>query len=96
MIQCESERQCKRCGQYRPRSMFSPSKSGKDGLHSYCKPCRSEYVTLYQRRKRTKPPRQKSPDRGEIWPRPLTEQLLDLKVRNWRYPASAGQLVWRV
>jgi hypothetical protein len=38
----------------------------------------------------------KAPDRDEIWPRPLTEALLDLKVRNWRYPASAGQLVWRV
>ena len=89
-------KECTRCGQRRPLEMFSPSKRGRDGRHSYCKPCRSEYVTLYQRRKRTKPPRQKAPDRDEIWPRPLTEQLLDLKLRNWRHPASAGQLVWRV
>lgn len=92
----ESERQCRRCGQCKPKSNFSPSKCGKDGLHSYCKPCRSEYVTLYQRRKRTSPVRQKAPNRDVIWPRPLTEALLDLKLRNWRHPATAGQLTWRV
>jgi len=42
------------------------------------------------------PNRVKAPNRDEIWPRPLTEQLLDLKARNWRYPVSAGQLVWRI
>lgn len=89
-------RECKRCGQHKEPSCFSRSKSGRDGLHSYCKPCRSEYVTLYQRRRRANPPRPKRPNREEIWPRPLTEALLDLKVRNWRYPASAGQLTWRV
>jgi len=92
----ESERQCQRCGQCKPKSMFSPSKCGKDGLHSYCKPCRSEYVTAAKKAKRLKPARAKAADREEIWPRPITEQLLDLKLRNFRYPVTAGQLTWRV
>ena len=89
-------KECKRCGQSKPLDMFSPNKRSRDGRHSYCKTCRSEYANAYNKRNRKFPDRVKAPDREEIWPRPLTEALLDLKVRNWRYPASAGQLVWRV
>lgn len=89
-------RECKRCGQYKRASCFSRCKHGKDGLHSYCKSCRSEYMTAYHRRKRTSPPRKKAPNRAVIWPRSQTEALLDLNLRNWRYSVSAGQLTWRV
>lgn len=89
-------KECTRCGQSKPLDMFSPHKRSRDGRHSYCKTCRSAYANAYNKRNRKFPDRAKAPDRDEIWPRPLTEQLLDLKVRNWRYPASAGQLVWRV
>jgi hypothetical protein len=90
----ESERQCKRCGLCKPLSCYSPSKRGAGGYQPYCKPCRSEYSALAQRRAR-KTTRAKAPDREEIWPRPLTEALLDLKLRNFR-AATAGQLTWRV
>ena len=89
-------KECKRCGQSKPLDMFSPNKRSRDGRHSYCKTCRSEYANARKKRNRKFPDRVKAPDREEIWPRSLTEALLDLKVRNWRYPASAGQLVWRV
>jgi hypothetical protein len=89
-------KECKRCGQRKPLDMFSPNKKARDGRHSYCKTCRSEYANAYHKRHRKSPGRVKAPDREEIWPRPLTEALLDLKVRNWRYPATAGQLTWRV
>lgn len=108
-------KECKRCGQSKPLDMFSPNKRSRDGRHSYCKTCRSEYANAYNKRKRKYSERIKAPDREDAdallrhlceahyvgmawdaWPRPLTEQLLDLKVRNWRYPASAGQLTWRV
>lgn len=86
------ERECKRCGQVLPLTMFSPSKNGAGGYQPYCKPCRSAYVGQAKKAKRTRTNR---PAREEIWPRPITEQLLDLKLRNFR-AATAGQLTWRV
>jgi len=89
-------KKCTRCGQSKPLDMFSPYKNSRDGRHSHCKACRSEYANARKKRNRKFQGRVKAPNRDEIWPRPLTEQLLDLKARNWRYPASAGQLTWRV
>lgn len=89
-------KKCARCGQSKPLDMFSPLKKSSDGRHSHCKACRSEYANARKKRSRKFPDRVRAPARDEIWPRPLTEKLLDLNLRNWRYPATAGQLTWRV
>jgi len=84
-----SEKLCTRCGETKPLDAFSRLARGKYGRCAHCKRCRSVRNAAAQRTARGSDP-------TYIWPRPLTEQLLDLKVRNWRYPATAGQLTWRV
>ena len=34
-------KQCARCKQYRDTSLFTKSPRNRDGLHSYCQPCRN-------------------------------------------------------
>lgn len=87
----ETEKQCTKCGQCKTLSCFSPSKRGRDGLQSWCKSCRSAYVNgarQVTRRNKTA--------RGEVWPRPLNEALMDLKSNKWRYPVEPGALRGRV
>ena len=142
-------RECKICGGCLPLEMFSPSKRGKDGLHSYCRPCRSGKAREYMRRRRRAakvmpkwseaenavvanvypdggwegvrallPHRSKDaitkcasrlrvransvfsvPRDGKRW-RGAAESSAapdtHASLRNWRYPATAGQLTWRV
>ncbi len=44
--QARSVKRCFRCEKLRPRSMFSPDRARKDGLHFYCKPCIAELQRL--------------------------------------------------
>lgn len=59
-------KKCARCGQSKPLDMFSPYKNSKDGRHSHCKPCRSEYANSRRKQSRKFPGRVKAPPRDEI------------------------------
>lgn len=59
-----TEKECKRCGQFKPLSEFTESLSFKDGLHSYCRSCqaqqRNEMRARWKKeRKKTSPPKEK-------------------------------------
>ena len=35
-------KQCRRCGETKPREAFSPDRDRRDGLHSWCRSCVAE------------------------------------------------------
>lgn len=88
MIEVKSK-QCRSCGEDKPLEDFSLLKGGKFGRHSHCKRCRSTKNSAVAKTRRGKDP-------TYIWPRPLTEQLIDRRSNHWRGPVTAGQLTWRV
>lgn len=47
-----STKRCSRCRTVRDQSNFNKSKSTKDGLHSWCKPCRKETNELDREKKK--------------------------------------------
>src|SRR5690606_22111506 len=87
--QMSISKQCRRCGEVKASDSFSKATRSPDGLHAHCKRCRSIRNAAAQRSERGN-------DATYIWPRPLTERLCDLRLREWHYPATAGQLTWRV
>lgn len=83
------EKACTRCEKVKPLEMFSKLLNGH---HSWCKACRSETEAaknLLRARKRQR--KKKFGDTDEIWPRKLTESLLDIRAKKWgaelKYPA---------
>lgn len=38
-----TEKRCTKCGEVKPREAFANSRSQKDGLHIWCRPCHSAY-----------------------------------------------------
>lgn len=45
-------KQCTKCKKWKDHSEFSIERTGKDGLRSWCKKCRCEYMHKYYRRNR--------------------------------------------
>lgn len=43
MARQRTTKRCSKCGKTRARSKFNLSKSGRDGLSGWCRPCRSAY-----------------------------------------------------
>jgi len=41
-------RKCTRCGEAKPPDNFARVQKGRDGLHSYCRQCMSEYMAGYR------------------------------------------------
>lgn len=41
---------CKRCGEFKPLSDFSPNKLGRDGRRPDCRECRKEYQRIHKKR----------------------------------------------
>lgn len=66
-------KRCPRCGKTKPISEFHKNKRRRDGLQTYCKPCRAVIDHDRYERKRGEP----RPRRA--WERGRTEWLLSLK-----------------
>lgn len=45
-----SQKVCPKCGETKTAKEFHKNRASKDGLHWYCKPCRSIYNIEYQKR----------------------------------------------
>lgn len=66
-------KRCPRCGETKPLSEFHANKSRRDGVQTYCKPCRRQIDhDRYERFRRTRVPTRK-------WERGRAEWLLSLK-----------------
>ncbi len=87
----EGEKWCRKCETVKPRSMFSPAIRSPDGVHAYCKACRSAYQGRANKLKAT---RTNAPPRADVWPRPMKERVLDSRSNDWRYPVAAANLRW--
>jgi hypothetical protein len=90
----EGMRKCVRCELLKPLNCFSSYKkaSGEIQPHSYCKPCRSAYNTERNQVRGRKDRSKRRPVVEELWPRKLTEVLLDRASRRWRGPVRHKQL----
>lgn len=104
--QIEGESWCSWCRTCKPVAAFSRQRNsaGTYRPHSHCKACRNDRAKLRLlqgvRKDRPKPGRMGETSPGAWkWPRderPAHERHLDLALRAMRYPATAGQLTWRV
>ncbi len=87
----EGEKQCRRCGECKPLSGFSPcAGGGRQGRHAYCKQCRCAQAKarVIERRALSKP------GRVDVWPRNLTQALLDVRASKWAGPVDRSPLRW--
>lgn len=48
------EKQCSRCGDTKPADQFRSSRSTKDGLQNYCRPCHNYANAMWRERNREK------------------------------------------
>jgi len=102
----EGESHCSWCKQFKPVSAFSRLRNAEGTYrpHSHCKACRNDRAKLRLlqgvRKDRPKPGRMGETSPGAWkWPRderPEYERALDRALRAMNYPATAGQLTWRV
>lgn len=77
-------KKCYRCGRDKPLAEYSKSSGGKDGLHSYCRSCQSEYASW---RKKNPAQKEKLPEGFRRCYRCLEVKLLeefssDIRVSN--------------
>lgn len=55
-------KRCTRCGKRKPLEAFSPDTYKRDGLQTWCKTCRADYI----RERRSKDPLLASADRAQV------------------------------
>ena len=68
---------CRRCGEVKNADMFTRASRSPDGLHAFCKACRSKANAASQRT-------QKGGDATYVWPRNALERSADIAIREWR------------
>lgn len=85
----ENHRACARCEQVKAVECFAIV-NGRP--HSYCKPCRSAYNVERNAIRGRKDRAKRRPVASELWPRRLSEALLDVRAKKWGGPVKAGQL----
>ena len=77
---------CSKCGRELPISDFSKNKKSKDGHHSYCKSCHSEYNRANNLKKKETAhkmlPVYSNPELAKFHPREL---MAELKARGFRW-----------
>lgn len=86
---------CARCELLKPLNCFSSYKkpSGEIRPHCYCNPCRSAYNTERNQIRGRKDRCKRRPIVEELWPRKLTEVLLDIRARKWKGPVKKSPLM---
>jgi len=95
-----SEKVCTRCNESKPFDMFTRLASSKDGHHSWCKKCRSSSESgksaLREKQRRAERKQAKvGSSQFHCWyaDRPLTQQLLDVRLRKWGVITRQGDLI---
>lgn len=82
---------CNKCSVVKPLHQFSRDNTKAGGLSGQCRACKAiAYKEWYEKRRVEAEP-SLSP-----WERPLTEALLDVGLKRWRYPVDRANLAWRI
>lgn len=95
------EKQCRKCGECKPKSEFSPNGKSADGYLNRCKQCRrTQNLKAYHNTKHARKSRANA-DKPTSWivprdSRPLIDRTLDLALRNYRACNPAANLCWSI
>ena len=82
-------KQCSKCREHKPTEAFSLDSHTSDGRHHQCRACRCQAAKDRASLRRTVGRKTE-----EVWPRDLTQSLLDLRAKTWGGPVNRSPMRW--